>query len=152
MVSLFAKFRSIRVGRNPWTIERRFDQIYLHSRGSSLEGAMKPFCSSLDVMLLGQSLNFQSLAEIRGLWYHWYGVLFKLLYMLINPQFLTGRFYGAEIRFPIVFLFAKFSLIRGFGRNPWIVVRRFDQISLHAHDSSLECATELKFVAPFCSS
>ena len=40
---------------------------------------------------------------------------------------------------------------RNFGRKPWTIVRRFDQISFRSHNSSLEGATKLKF-APFCSS
>ena len=38
-----------------------------------------------------------------------------------------------------------------FGRKPWTIVRRFDQISFRLHNSLLEGATELKFAA-FCSS
>ena len=30
------------------------------------------------------------------------------------------------------------------GLKPWTIVRRFDQISLHAHNSSLQGATELE--------
>ena len=37
-----------------------------------------------------------------------------------------------------------------FGRNPWTIVRRFDQISLHTHNSSMEGAMKLK-LASFCS-
>ena len=37
-----------------------------------------------------------------------------------------------------------------FSRNPWTIVRCFDQISLRAHNSSLEGAMKLKS-APFCS-
>ena len=33
------------------------------------------------------------------------------------------------------------------GRKPWTIVRHFNQVSLHNHNSSLEGATELKFAA-----
>ena len=37
-----------------------------------------------------------------------------------------------------------------FGQKPWTIVRRFDQISLRTHNSSLEGARKLKF-STFCS-
>ena len=69
----------------------------------------------------------------------------------------TGRCYEAEICV-ILFLFrcpfiwypfwpkSKFS---DFGRKPSTIVRHYDQYSFRTHNSSLEGATEPKFV-PFC--
>ena len=71
----------------------------------------------------------------------------------------SGRCYGAEICAILLLLGCPFrwnsirpkSKFSVSGRKPWTIIRRFNQISFHAHNSSLEGATELKFV-PFCSS
>ena len=62
-------------------------------------------------------------------------------------------FCSSWMLFPMVSFFAEVK-ISDFGRKPWTIIRRFDQNrghSLRSFYSSLETATELKFV-PFCSS
>ena len=86
-------------------------------------------------------------------------ILGSLFEVILLP---SGRCYGAEICAILLLLRCSFrwypflakSKFSDFGQKPWTIIRRFDQNrghSLRSFYSSLEGATELKFV-PFCSS
>ena len=80
----------------------------------------------------------------------------KLRAFFVVSLLLTGRCYEAEIctiLLPLrcafaLCIFLKFSFSV---RKPWTIVRRFNQISFHAHNSSLERAIELKFASFYSS-
>ena len=86
----------------------------------------------------------------------WKAFCLKSRSLFVVLLLLSGRCYEAEIcvilfllRCPFIWYpFWPKSKCSVFGQKPWTIVRRFDQISLRTHNSSLEGATELKF-APF---